>query len=144
MIFMKRVFFCRSSILLTPQYPMPERRPPTSCRTIEEMGLCTGRGPRCLRGPACRGFGFLTIAVTAALLHGSERAHAAICLKRAALIKDGFARAFIGSSKQGTDHDGVGTGGQGFREIAGKLNAAIRDERNAGLARGLRRNSEWR
>ena len=76
----------------------------------------------------------LEIAVAAALPHGGEAAHAAVHLEAAALIQLGFARGFLAAREQRTDHDDVGARGERLDDVAGVLDAAVRDDRNAVLS----------
>ncbi len=58
--------------------------------------------------------------------HGIDGTHAAINLVGSALVKNGFAGAFLRSRKQGTNHYGVRANNKRFHNVARKLDAAIR------------------
>ena len=68
--------------------------------------------------------------------HGAERSHAAVRLESAALIQDQFARTLVSAREQRADHDGARACGNGLADIAGILDAAIGNDRNARIARG--------
>src|SRR4051812_22243733 len=74
----------------------------------------------------------LEVAVLRPFLHRADRSHAAIRLIRAALIQDDLARRLVGTGEQRTDHHGVGAGGQGLRDVARVLDAAVTDDRDTG------------
>ncbi len=78
-------------------------------------------------------FGALKVALARTLAHGSKRAHAAIALEAAPLIENGFAGALINAGKQGADHDGTSSGGDGLGDLARVLDAAVGDDGNAAL-----------
>src|SRR6516162_10325207 len=59
------------------------------------------------------GIGGLEVAVAGALCHGSQRAHAPVCLEGAALIENSLPRAFFRAGQQRTDHHATGAGGNG-------------------------------
>ncbi len=82
-------------------------------------------------------FGFiLEVAVTAAFFHGAQRSHAAVSLVGSALIKKGLARRFVGAGKETADHHRMGAAADGLGDIAGKLDAAIGDNRHTVPGRG--------
>ena len=81
--------------------------------------------------------GALEVALAAALGHSRERTHAAIGLEGAALVEDGFAGALVDAGKEGADHDDAGSGGDGFGDVAGILDAAVGDDGDVVLVRGL-------
>src|SRR3954469_10864902 len=83
--------------------------------------------------------GILEVAVGRTLLHGAERAHAAIRLVRAALEKLDLAGRLVGAGEERAEHDGVRAGGNGLRDVAGVAHAAIGDE---GHARFLERRGD--
>ena len=68
----------------------------------------------------------LEISVFAAALHRAQRPHAAIDLKRAALVDDGLAGAFVRAHKEKADHDRVRACGNGFGDVARLRNAPHR------------------
>ena len=80
--------------------------------------------------------GVLEIAVGGAHAHGVDGAHAAVGLIHAALIQHGFARAFVGAGEHGTEHDGMGTGGESLDDVAGVLDAAVGDAAAVGFTGG--------
>ena len=59
--------------------------------------------------------GFLRVAVGTALRHGAQGAHSAIALKRAALVENRLAGAFLGTREQAADHDAIRARRDGFR-----------------------------
>ena len=67
----------------------------------------------------------LEVAVGAAFLHGVDGAHAAVDFVGAALIKNGFARAFLGAGEERADHDGMSADYKGLDDVAGELDAAV-------------------
>src|SRR3954465_11800997 len=75
--------------------------------------------------------GILEVAVGRTLLHGAERAHAAIRLVRAALEKLDLAGRLVGAGEERAEHDGVRAGGNGLRDITRVAHAAVGDERHA-------------
>src|SRR5690349_17111858 len=81
---------------------------------------------------------FLRVAVGRALAHRAHRPHAAIALERAALIENRLAGTFFGARQQASDHHAVGARGDRLGDVAGKLDAAIRDQRHSAALRGLR------
>src|SRR5690606_31107656 len=66
------------------------------------------------------------------------RTHAAINFEFAPLIDLRFARAFIGSGKQGADHDRAGSGGDRLDRVTGVFDAAVGDDRDTIAARYAR------
>ena len=80
----------------------------------------------------------LKIAVAGTGGHRRKRSHTAVCLERATLIKDGFARTLLGSGQQGANHHQIRTGGQSLGDVAGILDTAVGDDRNVGVSRGPR------
>src|SRR5580692_912707 len=81
-------------------------------------------------------FSVLEITFAGTLCHGADGAHATIGLERAALIEDQFAGTFIGAGEKRTDHHRAGACGQGFGDVARVLDAAVSDDRNAGVFSG--------
>src|SRR5690606_34099582 len=79
--------------------------------------------------------GLLEVAVLGALLHGPDRAHAAVALVAAALVELGLARGLLGAGEQPADHDRGGAGGDGLADVAGVADAAVGDQRDAVLER---------
>src|SRR6516164_9250703 len=75
----------------------------------------------------------------AAAPHGADRAHAAIGLVGAALIKKDLTRRLVGAGKQRSHHGAVGAGGERLGEIAGIFDAAVGDDRRVAPARDLDR-----
>src|SRR6266702_3113349 len=61
----------------------------------------------------------LEIAVLAAVFHGPDRAHAAITLVGASLVKNRISRRLFGAGKQRTDHDTVGARRYSLGKISG-------------------------
>src|SRR6266478_5736544 len=83
-------------------------------------------------------FIFLGVAVGGAFFHGGGRAHAAVGLERAALVENRFAGSFFGAGEEAADHDAGGAGSDGLGNVAGKFDAAVGDDGNAGALRGAR------
>src|SRR6266403_4412840 len=83
-------------------------------------------------------FFFLRIAVGGAFLHGGGRTHSAVGLEGAALIENGFARRFFGAGEKAANHHAGRPSGDGFGDVAGKFDAAIGDDGNAGAFSGAR------
>ena len=79
----------------------------------------------------------LEIAIRRAARHRSHRAHAAIGLERAALIKKHLAGALFRARKQGADHHAFGAGCNRLGQIARIFNAAVGDHRHAGCTSGV-------
>ncbi len=79
----------------------------------------------------------LEVPIAAAAAHGAERSHAAVFLEAAALEQDHLARALVRAGKQAADHRRAGADGQGFGDVAGVADAAVGDDRNITLCRGL-------
>src|SRR5665213_4470989 len=75
------------------------------------------------------GRGVLKIAVggAEALGHRTERAHATVGLVGCALIKLDLARRLLGTGKETANHDGMGTRGDRFGDVAGVADTAVRD-----------------
>jgi hypothetical protein len=82
--------------------------------------------------------GFLEIAVGRALLHRPERAHAAIRLVRASLVKLGLAGRFFRAREEAADHHGVRAGGERLGDVARIADAAIGDQRHVGVRERFR------
>ncbi len=76
---------------------------------------------------------FLEIAVlgVGAGLHGADGAHAPILLEALPLVEHDFARTLVDAGQQGAEHDRVGAGGDRLGDIAGILDPAIGDDRDA-------------
>src|SRR4029077_3719085 len=89
-------------------------------------------------GLAALDFVFLGVAVGGALLHGGGGAHAAVGLEGAALIENRFARGLFRAGEKAADHHAGSAGGDGFSDVAGKLDAAVGDDGDAGAFRGAR------
>src|SRR5436190_581330 len=75
----------------------------------------------------------LEVAIGRALLHRAERAHAAVGLVRAALIELDLTGRLLGAGEERPQHDYMSAGGDRLGDIAGITDAAVRDERHAGL-----------
>src|SRR5581483_8964309 len=73
----------------------------------------------------------LEVAVGCALLHGAERAHAAIGLVGAALEELDLAGGFLGAGEKRAEHHRMRAGGDCLGDVAGVAHAAIGDERHA-------------
>src|SRR5438270_3761260 len=76
----------------------------------------------------------LEIAVGRAARHRPDRAHPAVVFVAAPLIEKDLARTLVGAGEQRAEHRAIGPGGDRLREVAGKLDAAIRDHRDPGFA----------
>src|SRR5690606_30947199 len=72
----------------------------------------------------------LKIPVLAARLHGSQRSHSAVRLVLPSLVENRLARALLHTSKQSTYHDALRAGSKRLRDVAGLLDATIRDDRD--------------
>ncbi len=81
----------------------------------------------------------LEIAVRRAPGHGAQRAHAAIGLVGAPLVQEHLARTFVGAGEERSDHHAIGAGGDGLGDVAGKLDAAVGDDRNVLFPAGVHR-----
>ncbi len=81
------------------------------------------------------GFIYITleVPVLAALLHGTNRAHAAIGFIGASLIQNLGAGGFFGTGEHRAEHAGGCACSHGLGKITGKLDATIGDDRNAGI-----------
>ena len=77
----------------------------------------------------------LEVAVLAALLHRADGAHAAVDLVLSALVELEFSRALVAAGEDRTHHADVAARRQGLGHIAGVLDAAVRDDRDAVLLR---------
>src|SRR6478672_11484240 len=66
-----------------------------------------------------------------ARLHRAERAHAAVLLEALALRKDDVAGRFLGAREHRAEHDGVGTGRDRLRDVAGRGDPAVGNHRHA-------------
>src|SRR5437660_7362596 len=76
----------------------------------------------------------LEIAVGRAARHRPDRAHPAVVFVAAPLVEEDLARTLVGAGEQRPEHRAIGPGGDRLREVAGKLDAAIRDHRDPGFA----------
>src|SRR5690606_23308320 len=76
------------------------------------------------------GFDVLEVSVAGAvaLVHGAERAHAAVGLVAAALVEFDVAGGFLGAGQEAADHHGVGAGGDGLGDVAGEADTAVGDQ----------------
>src|SRR5688572_16292360 len=72
----------------------------------------------------------LKVTLAGTLLHRAERAHTAIRLVGAPLIKLDLAGRLLRAGEQTTDHYSMRTGGKRLRHISGKADAAVPDQRN--------------
>ena len=72
----------------------------------------------------------LEVTVRAAPRHGTQGSHAAIGFEAAALVQDHLARRLVGACDGAADHGAACARSDGLGEIAGKLDAAIRDDRH--------------
>ncbi len=63
--------------------------------------------------------------------HGADRAHAAVLLELLALVEDDLAGALVRPGEEAAEHDRVGAGRDRLGDVAGELNAAVCDHRNA-------------
>ena len=79
----------------------------------------------------------LEVTVGRTFIHGAERTHTAVALVRAALVKNDFARSFVGTCKHAAHHDGIGAGCDGFCDVAGKTDTAVSDQRNTGALKSF-------
>ena len=105
---------------------------PSGTSFAEAVGLAVGGG----HGGGRIAFGALEVALAGSLRHGADRSHAAIRLERAALVQNQFAGAFVGAGEERSDHDGARARGQSLGDVAGILDAAIGDDRNARIFGG--------
>ena len=79
----------------------------------------------------------LEVTVGRAFVHSAERAHTAVALVGAALIQNDFARSFVSTGKHTAHHDGIGTGCDGFCDVAGEADTAVSDQRNTGALKSF-------
>ena len=84
-----------------------------------------------LVGVRVAGGRFLEVAVGAALLHGADRAHAAVALVAAALVQHDLARRLFGAGEHAAHHHGAGAGRDGLGDVARVADAAVGDQRHA-------------
>ena len=84
-----------------------------------------------LVGVRIAGSRFLEIAVGAALLHGADRAHAAIALVTAALEQDDLSGRLLRAGEHAAHHYRAGAGRDGFGNIARVADPAVGDQRHA-------------
>src|SRR5512133_3434037 len=89
-----------------------------------------------LVGVRIAGAGLLKIAVGTALLHGADRAHAAVALVAAALKQNYFAGGLFGAREHAAHHHRAGAGGNGFGDVTTEANATIGNQRHAGALEG--------
>src|SRR5438132_3284452 len=75
--------------------------------------------------------GVLEVAIARALLHGAERAHAAIGLVGAPLEELDISRCFFTAGKKTAEHDARRARGDRLRDVARIADAAVGDARNA-------------
>ena len=78
----------------------------------------------------------LEVAVLRAVLHGLQRAHAAIALELTAVVDDGVAGALLGASHQRAYHHARSAGCQRLHHVARIAQSAIGDEGHAGALQG--------
>ena len=64
--------------------------------------------------------------------HRAERAHAAVGLELLAVDEDQLAGGLLAAGEQRAEHHGVGAGDQRLGDVAGVLQAAVADDRDAG------------
>src|SRR5574340_917708 len=76
-------------------------------------------------------FGVLKVAIRGPLLHGAERAHAAVGFVGTSLEQFDFARRLFGTCQQTAEHDAVGARGQRLGDVAGIADAAVGDHADA-------------
>ena len=74
---------------------------------------------------------------TLAVLERGHGTHSAIDYILAPVGVDLLARTLFRTGEHGAEHHAVGTGGKSLRHVAGKLDAAIGDDRHAGAAKSL-------
>ena len=108
----------------------------TGTQTTDELEYSIGN--RALEGyTTLNAFGnellviLLEVTVLGALSHSTQRAHAAVYLEAASLIDFHFTGSLFTASQQRTEHYSVGTGSQSLDYIAGVLDTAVSDDRNA-------------
>ena len=76
--------------------------------------------------------GFLEITVGASLLHGANRAHAAVTLVTAALKQNHFTGCLFGTGEHAAHHHRAGTGSNGFGNVTAEANATISNQGHTG------------
>ena len=74
---------------------------------------------------------FLEIPILRAVCHCCQAAHTTVNLEASALIDFCFARCFFAACQQRTQHNNICTSCQCLYDIAGVLNTAVSDNRNA-------------
>ncbi len=79
----------------------------------------------------------LEVAIGRATRHGANGTHAAIRLERTALIKIDLTRAFIRSGEKRANHGSRCAGGDRLGKVAGELDAAVGDDGDVLVLRGL-------
>ena len=82
-------------------------------------------------GVGVAGAGLLEVAVRTALLHGADRAHAAVTLVAAALEQDHFTGRFFGACKHAAHHHGACACGNRLGDVAAVADAPVSDQRHA-------------
>ena len=87
-----------------------------------------------LVGVGVAGARLLEVAVGAALLHGTDGAHATVALVAAALEQNHFARRLFGTGKHAAHHDRAGTCRERLGNVAAVADAAISNQRHTGSA----------
>ena len=80
----------------------------------------------------------LEIAVLGPFLHGFDGSHPTVGLEFPSFEDDGLARRFIHPCEEGAGHDGIGTCGDGFDDVARVADPAVGDHGDAGALEGLR------
>ena len=82
------------------------------------------------------GGGFLKVTVCAALLHGTNAAHATIAFVTASLVKNDFARCFFGTCEHATHHNARCACRNRFGNVTAVANAAIGNQRHTRALQG--------
>ena len=76
----------------------------------------------------------LEVAVSGALLHCSKASHASVYLEASALVDLDVAGSLLAACQQGAEHYAVSASRKSLDDIAGELDTAVCDDRNAVLS----------
>ena len=79
----------------------------------------------------------LKVAIRRTLSHRTERAHATIGFVGTTLKQFDLAWCLVGTGKQATKHDGVGTSGNRLADVAGIAHTTVGNQRHTAAAQGF-------